>query len=127
MNANRPRLNELSKEIIKCAFKVHNTLGCGFLEKVYENALVVELKEANLKVEQQKPIKVNYKDEVVGDYIADVLVENEIILEIKAVKAIDVIHKAQLLNYLKAIGIKLGLILNFAKLKLEIKRLVNEF
>lgn len=127
MNANRPRLNELSKEIIKCAFKVHNTLGCGFLEKVYENALVVELKEANLKVEQQKPIKVNYKDEVVGDYIADVLIENEIILEIKAVKAIDVIHKAQLLNYLKAIGIKLGLILNFAKLKLEIKRLVNEF
>ncbi|MCK4352448.1 GxxExxY protein [candidate division WOR-3 bacterium] len=127
MNANRHRLNEISEKIIGCAFHVHNNLGCGFLEKVYENALVMELREAGLKIIQQTPIKVYYKRETVGDYIADILIEDEIIIEIKAVRYIDEIHEAQLLNYLKATGLKLGLILNFARPKLEIKRLVNEF
>jgi len=127
MNADRHKLNEISKKIIGCSFQVHNTLGCGFLEKVYENALVIELRKTGLKVIQQAPIKVYYEGEVIGDYIADILVEEEIIVELKATKAIDEIHKAQLLNYLKATRLKLGLILNFGNSKLEIKRLVNEF
>ena len=127
MNADRHKLNEISKKIIGCSFQVHNTLGCGFLEKVYENALVIELRKTGLKVIQQAPIKVYYEGEVIGDYIADILVEEEIIIELKAVKAIDEIHEAQLLNYLKATRLKLGLILNFGTPKLEIKRFVNEF
>ena len=129
MDANRYRLNlnEISRKIIGCAFQVHNTLGCGFLERVYENALVMELRKERLKVVQQAPIKVYYEGEVIGDYIADILVEEEIIIEIKAVKAIDEIHEAQLLNYLKATRLKLGLILNFGTPKLEIKRFVNKF
>ncbi|MCK4352188.1 GxxExxY protein [candidate division WOR-3 bacterium] len=127
MNADRRRLNEISEKIIGCAFQVHNNLGCGFLEKVYENALVIELKKAGLEIIQQAPIKVHYRGETVGDYIADILAEDKIIIEIKAAKCIDEIHEAQLLNYLKATGLKLGLILSFAHPKLEIKRLVNEF
>ena len=127
MDTDRRRLNEISEKIIGCAFHVHNILGCGFLEKVYENALVLELRKAGLKIIQQAPIKVYYENETVGDYIADILVEGEIIIEIKAVKYIDEIHEAQLINYLKATGLKLGLILNFCRPKLEIKRLVNEF
>ncbi|MDD2890670.1 MAG: GxxExxY protein [bacterium] len=127
MDANKRRLNEISEKIIGGAFNVHNTLGCGFLEKVYENALALELKKAGFKIAQQSPIKVYYEKEIVGDYIADILVEDEIIIEIKAVKFIDEIHEAQIINYLKATKLKLGLILNFCRPKLEIKRLVNEF
>ncbi|MCK4352162.1 GxxExxY protein [candidate division WOR-3 bacterium] len=127
MNANRHRLNKISEKIIGCAFQAHNTLGCGFLEKVYENALVIELRKVGLKIIQQAPIKVYYKSETVGDYIADILAKDKIIVEIKAVKYIDEIHEAQLINYLKATRLKLGLILNFSRPKLEIKRLVNEF
>jgi len=120
-------LNEISRKIIGCAFQVHNTLGCGFLEKVYENALVIELRKEGLEVVQQAPIKVYYEGEVVGDYIADILVEGKVIVELKTVKVIDEIHEAQLLNYLKATRLKLGLILNFGTPKLEIKRFVNKF
>jgi len=98
-----------------------------FLKKVYENALAVESRNKPFKVVQQAPTKVYYGSEVVGDYNADVLVEDEVIVGLKTAKAIDEIHKAQLLNYLKATGLKLDLILNFAKPKLEIKRLINEF
>lgn len=122
MNANG--LNKLSEKIIGCAFKVHNTLGCGFLEKVYENALAHKLRKNSLSVEQQKPIQVVYDGLVVGDYVADILVESAVILELKATKVIDEIHKAQLLNYLKATGLNLGLILNFGQPKLQIRRLV---
>ena len=101
--------------------------GGGFLEKVYENALVMELREVGPKIAQQSPVKVHYKGESVGDYVADILVEGQIILEVKAVKHIDEVHQAQLLNYLKATGLKLGLLLNFGSLRLEIKRLVNKF
>lgn len=79
----RERLNKISEKIIKCAYKVHNTLGCGFLEKVYENALVMKLRKLGLKVNQQAPIKVYYENAVVGDYTADILVEKEIIVELK--------------------------------------------
>ena len=122
---NTDNLNKLSEKAIGCAFKVHNALGCGFLEKVYENALVHELRKNTLSVEQQKPVKVMYDGIVVGEYVADILVESVIILELKASKEIDNIHEAQLLNYLKATDLKLGLILNFGSPKLQIRRLVN--
>ena len=121
---NADGLNKLSEKIIGCAFKVHNTLGCGFLEKVYENALTHDLRKSSLSVEQQKPIQVVYDGIVVGDYVADILVESAVILELKATKVIDGIHEAQLLNYLKATGLNLGLILNFGSPKLQIRRLV---
>ncbi|MCR4322149.1 MAG: GxxExxY protein [Candidatus Brocadiaceae bacterium] len=114
MNANEHRLNELSKKIIGAAFEVSNVLGAGFLEKVYENALNRELNLKGLKTQQQASLKVYYKDELVGDYFADILVENEIIVELKAVKEFDEIHIAQCLNYLKITGLKLCLLINFS-------------
>ena len=116
--------DRLTETIIGCAFKVSNTLGCGFLEKVYENALAIEISESGLKCEQQKPIPVTYRGIPVGDYYADILVEGQVILEIKAAKAIDESHQAQLINYLKATGIHRGLILNFGTAKLGCKRMV---
>jgi len=105
--------DKLTEVIIGCAFKVSNTLGCGFLERVYENALLIELKSTGLSCEQQKPIPVSYRGIPVGDFFADIFVEGQVILEIKAAKAIDDSHQAQLLNYLKATGVHRGLILNF--------------
>ena len=116
--------DRITKEIIRCAIKVSNTLGIGFLEKVYENALVIELKRAGLAVEQQKSLAVLYEGEVVGEYMADVVVEELVILELKAAKAIEKIHQAQLINYLRATGIHTGLILNFGTPRLGIKRMV---
>ena len=104
-----------------------NTLGVGFLEKVYENALVHELRKQGLKVEQQLPIEVWYDGVVVGHYQADLLVEGSVILELKAVTALDTVHFAQCMNYLKATGLTLGLLINFGKPKLEIKRVVRNF
>jgi GxxExxY protein len=121
MNVDRDKLTET---IIGCAFTVSNSLGCGFLEKVYENALTIELKAAGLRCEQQKPIPVTYRGDSVGDYFADILVEGQVILEIKASKAIDETHQAQLINYLKATGIHRGLILNFGTPRLGFKRMV---
>jgi len=112
---------ELSSNIISCFYKVYNTLGFGFLEKVYENALLFELTKAGLFVEKQKPIKVYYEDKLVGEYFADLMVENKIILELKAVESLIEEHELQLINYLKATDIELGLLLNFGK-KPEIKR-----
>ena len=125
MNADEHRLNELSGKIIGAAFAVSNVLGAGFLEKVYENALNRELTLKGLKTQQQAPLKVYYKDELVGDYFADILVENEIIIELKTVKEFDEIHITQCLNYLKITGLKLCLLINFSKPKVEIKRIVN--
>ncbi len=116
--------DKLTEIIIGCAFKVSNTLGCGFLEKVYENALVIELRASGLHCEQQKPIPVIYLGSIVGDYYADILVEGQVILEIKAAKAIDDTHQAQLIDYLKATGIHRGLILNFGTAKIGYKRIV---
>ncbi len=125
MNSDEDRLNELSEKIIGAAFEVSNILGAGFLEKVYENALNVELNLRGLKTFQQAPLKVYYKNELVGDYIPDILVEDEILVEIKAVKELDEIHLAQCLNYLKITGLKLCLLINFSKPRIEIKRVVN--
>ena len=112
---------ELSNKIIKAFYNVYNTLGYGFLEKVYENALLIELKQLGLECEKQKPIKVNYNNIIVGEYFADIIVENRIILELKVAENICEEHEFQLINYLKATEIEIGLLLNFGK-KPEFKR-----
>ena len=114
----------LTEKIIQCCFKVHNNLGFGFLEKVYENALVIELSKAGLDAKQQYPIQVYYDGEIVGDYQADILVEDKVILELKSIDRIADIHEIQLKNYLKASGIEVGLLINFGK-SVEIRRKFN--
>ncbi len=106
---------EITDKIINSFYKVHNTLGYGFLEKVYENALVIELKRAEFNVLQQQNIKVFYEDQVVGDYFADIIVNDRIILEIKAAEGLREENRAQLINYLKATDKEIGLLLNFGK------------
>jgi GxxExxY protein len=117
--------NSLTEQIIGCAYTVGNSLGCGFLEKVYENALAIELTASGLNVETQKPISVYYTGKVVGEYFADMIVDDEIIVELKAVKTIENIHFAQCQNYLKATGKKLGLIINFGEEKVKVRRVAN--
>ena len=117
--------DHLSERIIGCAFRVMNTLGAGFLEKVYENALAHELRKAGLEVSQQHAIVVRYDDVIVGEYAADLLVERTVVAELKAVKALDRVHRAQSMNYLKATGLEACLLLNFGKPRLEIQRIVN--
>ena len=113
--------SDLTEKIIKCFYNVYHSLGYGFLEKVYENSLTFELKQNGLFVAQQMPIKVSYKENPVGDYFADLVVENKIILELKAQEVLISENEAQLLNYLKATEYEIGLLLNFGK-KPEIKR-----
>ena len=115
-------LNGISERVIGAAFKVSNTLGCGFLEKVYENALAHELRKMGLKVAQQHPVPVYYDGVLVGDFYADLLVEDLVLLELKAVKAFDENHEAQCLNYLRGTGLTLCLLINFGKPRVEIKR-----
>ncbi|MGE5316407.1 MAG: GxxExxY protein [Chloroflexota bacterium] len=104
---------ELTEKIIGCFYTVYNKLGYGFLEKVYQRALVIELQKAGLKVEEQKPIKVYYDKEVIGEFFADLIVEDLIIVELKSTEAICEAHENQLINYLKATCNELGLLLNF--------------
>ena len=103
----------LTRTIIGCAYKVHNTLGSGFLEKVYENALRIELVKQGLKVAQQVPIKVHYEGQVVGEYYADLFVDKKVIVELKAVQTLTKVHEVQLVNYLTATGTDIGLLINF--------------
>ena len=117
-------INELTYLINGAVFEVNRVLGAGFLEKVYENALVIELRGRGLKADSQVPIKVEYKGQVVGEYYADVVVEDQILLELKAIDQLQKVHEAQLLNYLKATGFKVGLLINFKHPKAEIKRFV---
>ena len=117
--------NSITEVIIGCAFKVGNALGTGFLEKVYENALSYEIGESELTVQQQHPIKVFYENVIVGEYFVDLLVQDEVVVELKAIKALDSSHFAQCMNYLKATGKKVCLLINFGAPKLEIKRIVN--
>ncbi len=124
MNTEQHRLNDISGEVIGCAFTVSNTLGAGFLEKVYQNAMMIELADAGLKAEKEKMMTIAYKGQVVGEYFADILVNQQVILEIKAVQTLNNIHQAQLLNYLKATKLPLGLIINFGTPKIQIKRMV---
>ena len=117
-------LNEVTYLINGAIFEVNRVLGGGFLEKAYENALLLELKNRGLKAEAQVPISVVYKGNTVGDYYADIVVEDQVILEIKAIDALQKIHEAQLLNYLKATGIRVGLLVNFRHPKAQIKGMV---
>jgi len=107
--------SDITSIVLKAFFNVYNELGYGFLEKVYENAMVFELRDLGLDVEQQVPIKVLYGKEIVGDYFADIVVENLVILELKAIEELKPIHEVQLVNYLKATDIEVGLLLNFGK------------
>jgi len=122
--SNQVEINQLTEKIIACVYRVSNTLGSGFLEKIYENALAIELRNNGLKVEQQHPIKVFYDGQAVGDFAADLLVESCVIAELKAVRTFDDVHSAQCLNYLKATNLKLCLLVNFGRPRVEIKRLV---
>lgn len=117
-------INDITYAINGAVFEVNRELGPGFLEKVYENAIMFELKKRGLKVQSQVPIQIRYKGQIVGDYIADILVEGQVIIELKTVDQLLKIHEAQLLNYLKATGIKVGLLINFKASKADIKRMV---
>jgi GxxExxY protein len=117
-------INELTYAVNGAIFEVNKVLGPGFLEKVYEKALLLELRRRDLKAESQVPINVIYKGDVVGEYLADMLVENRVIIEIKTVENLDKIHEAQLLNYMNATGIQVGILVNFRHPKTQIKRMV---
>ena len=124
MNADETVLDRLTERIIGSALTVSNALGAGFLEKVYENALVHELRKAGLLVAQQRGVTVMYDGVIVGDYAVDLLVQESVIVELKAIKAVAEIHRAQCINYLRATGLRVCLLLNFGNPRLEIKRIV---
>ena len=117
-------VNEITRQIIGCAFDVSNSLGCGFVEKVYENVLVHLIRKAGLKVAQQYPIKVTFDGILVGEFVADLLVEEQVLVELKAVSMLVNEHTAQALNYLRASSLQVCLLINFGKPKVEIKRLL---
>lgn len=123
----RRGLDSVTEKIIGCAYAVGNALGCGYLEKVYENALAHEIGKTGLKVEQQKSIQVRYDGVLVGDFFADILVEDHVIVELKAARAVEDIHIAQCLNYLKATGLQVALLINFGSPRVQIKRVVNNY
>ena len=116
--------NNLSRRVIGCALEVSNTLGPGFFEKIYEKALCIEFEKNGIYFQTQKSVNVIYKGSLVGEYITDIIVEDKLLLELKAVSALCSEHEAQLMNYLKATGLSVGLLLNFGKPKLGIKRMV---
>ncbi|MBN1516812.1 GxxExxY protein [Candidatus Sumerlaeota bacterium] len=115
----------LTEIIIGCAYKVYNTLGFGFLESVYENSILLELKRAGLDAQQQKPIQVYYDGQIVGEFVADIVVHDIIIIELKSVRKLIESHEVQLVNYLKATGKDVGLLINFGENKVEVKRKVR--
>lgn len=116
---------ELSYKIVGLAMEVHNKLGYGFLEKVYENAMMVLFQREGIEAKQQAPVTVYFEGETIGEYYADILVADRIILELKSVEKIVNAHIAQTLNYLKATGLQLAILMNFGKEKLEYERLVK--
>jgi GxxExxY protein len=118
--------DNLTQLIIGCAYKVHNALGPGFLEKVYENALRIELEKLGLKVKQQEPINVTYEGQVVGEYYADLWVDETVVIELKALQALAKAHEVQLVNYLTATGIDTGLLLNFGP-SVQVRRKFREY
>jgi GxxExxY protein len=123
----RSDINRVTQRIITCVYRVSNTLGSGFLEKVYENALAIELGHNGLKVKQQHPIKVFYADQPVGDFAADLLIDDCVIVELKSARTLDEVHAAQCLNYLKATRLKVCLLVNFGRPRVEVKRIVLDY
>ena len=117
---------EVTETIIGCAYRVYNKMGFGFVESVYEKCLLIELRKAGLNTESQKPITVYYESEIIGAFVADIIVNDAIILELKSVRRIIKAHEVQLVNYLVATGKPVGLILNFGEKKVEIKRKVKD-
>lgn len=115
------KYSDITGKIIKCEYDVYNSLGSGFLERVYENALIIKLNKTGLKAVQQYPISVYFENEIVGEYIADILVEDEIIVELKAIQELNEINEAQIINYLKATGKEIGLLINFGH-EIQIRR-----
>lgn len=118
--------SELTKKIIKCAYTVYNKMGFGFLESIYEKCLLIELNKAGLNAEAQKSIKVYYDENNVGEFVADIIVNDIIILELKSVSRIIKAHEVQLVNYLVATGKPIGLLLNFGERSVEVKRKAKE-
>ena len=116
----------VTETIISCAYRVYNKMGFGFLESVYEKCLLIELLKAGMDAEAQKPITVYYDDEIVGEFVADIIVNDTIILELKSVRRVVKAHEVQLVNYLVATGKPIGLILNFGESKVEVKRKVKD-
>ena len=114
---------ELTGQIINAAHAVHNKLGYGFLEKVYHNSLVIELRKKGLFVEQEKRIEVKYDTQIVGEYFADIVVDNKVVVEVKSADKHNPVFEAQLLNYLKATGLEVGLVINFGS-SVQVKRMV---
>ena len=127
VDGRRLRLDRITQRIIRCVHVVSNGLGPGFLEKVYENALGLELQLAGLRVMQQQRIEVSYRDVIVGDFVADLLVDDSVLVEIKAVRTLDDIFTAQCMNYLKATGLQVCLLVNFGTPKATVKRVVLGF
>ena len=116
--------SELTNKILKAAFMVHSELGCGFFEKVYQEALAITLEEMNIPYEREKHLDVMYHGRLLDcDYIADFVVDNKVILELKAVKKLETVFEAQLINYLKATGLKVGFVVNFGEEHLNFKRI----
>ena len=116
---------DLTKKIIACCFQVSNELGVGFIESVYEKALMIVFFEKGISAKNQHPLKVEFHGHHIGEFFADIVIEDKIIIELKAVKAIATEHQAQLLNYLKVTGMPVGLLVNFGKTKLEYRRFDN--
>jgi len=127
MNTDEHGLNSITEKVIGCAYRVANGLGPGFLEKVYENALAHELKKTGVAAEQQRRVMILYDGVVVGDYVADLLVEEVVLVELKAAKALDEVHLAQCLNYLRGASLRIGLLINFGTARIEVKRVVNGY
>ena len=121
------KINAVTEKIIGSAYIVSNTLGSGFLEKVYENSLAIEISKHNLVVIKQQPLNVVYDGQIVGEYFADLMIENKVVVEIKAIKEFNQIHQAQLMNYLVACNKQCGLLINFGKPRIEIKRILNGY
>jgi GxxExxY protein len=117
------KYGEITEQIIGAAHAVHNKLGYGFLEKIYHNSLVIELRKRALLVEPEKPVEVKYDNQIVGEYFVDILVDNKVSVEVKAAEGHNPVFEAQLLNYLKATGLEVGLIINFGR-SVQVKRMV---
>ena len=121
------KYEHLTGEILAACFEVSNELGAGFLESVYQSALLLAIQQKRLQARSEVPVEVSFRSQVVGQFFADILVEDKVIVELKAVKALAPEHQAQVINYLKATGFEVALLVNFGKPKLEYKRLENRF